>query len=163
MISMVVAVDKNGGIGKDGKMPWHFKEDMQYFRKLTWGHTVLMGRKTYESLPDAYRPLPGRKNIVLTSNANFPVSDGVAVITHPKDIETFCRDGECFVIGGAVTYRLFLPFARRLYVTHIEAEYDTDTVFPFDIEEYFRCVSEQKVVEKGVVLRFCVYERNDSR
>ncbi len=159
MISMVVAVDKNGGIGKDNKMPWHFKEDMKYFRNLTWGHTVIMGRKTYESLPESFRPLPGRKNVVLTSNSAFQVPDGVVVITKPQDIKSFCTGEECFVIGGAVTYKLFLPLADKLYVTHIEAEYDTDTVFPFEIEEYFECVSEKKIVENGVELRFCIYER----
>jgi dihydrofolate reductase len=156
---MVVAMDKNSGIGKNNKMPWHFKEDMKFFRKLTWGHTVIMGRKTYESLPPTYRPLPGRKNIVLTSAKNYDVPKEVVVLNNVDKVLELCKDEECFVIGGAQTYKLFRPYTSKIYVTHIQNEYDVDTYFPFDVNMDFYCVSEDIIVENGIMLKFCLYER----
>jgi len=160
MISMILAVDKNNGLGKNNKLPWHFKEDMKYFRKITWGHTVIMGRKTYESLPSLYRPLPGRKNVVLTANDSYVADKEVKVIKSVEEIKDLCNDKEeCFVIGGASVYKLLLPLAQKLYVTHINASYDVDTFLPFNIDDHFVCISEKKVIENGIELKFCIYSK----
>ncbi|MCL1631776.1 dihydrofolate reductase [Sporolactobacillus sp. CPB3-1] len=127
MISFLLAMDRNQLIGRDNQLPWHLPDDLRYFKKITWGHPIVMGRKTYESIG---RPLPGRENIVLTRNSNFTEKGA----RHFTSVDELMNSGiaygrECFVIGGAAVFKAFMPYADRLYITHIDAEFEGDTYF----------------------------------
>lgn len=126
MLKMIIAMDKNGVIGKDGKMPWHLPNDLSYFKNMTLHHTVVMGRKTFESLG---KPLPERKNIVLTMDENFS-PEGVEVYRNIEEILEKAKKEHIFVIGGAVICEQFLPYTEKLYITQIESEFEGDTYFP---------------------------------
>ena len=129
-ITIVAAIAKNGVIGRDNTLPWRLPEDMKRFKALTMGQAVLMGRKTWESLPDKFRPLPGRFNMVVPPNANYS-AEGAAVVTSIDDaLRAVGDENEVFVIGGAEIYRLALPRAHRLQLTEINVEFDGDTYFP---------------------------------
>lgn len=153
MISAIWAMDKNWLIGKDNDLPWHYPEDLKYFKNVTKGHTVLMGKNTFDSIVSMIgKPLPNRKNIVL-SRGNFSY-DGVQVET---DFDTFIKNNteDLFVIGGKEIYNLTLGYCDRLYITFIDKEYEGNVYFPkFDLNA-FQLVSETKSGD----LRFCVYER----
>ncbi|SFW84953.1 dihydrofolate reductase [Amycolatopsis australiensis] len=125
MIGLVWAQSANGVIGRDGTLPWHLPEDLKHFRTLTAGATVLMGRRTWESLPPRFRPLPGRRNIVLSRTPQ----DGVATFAElPRALAEVSGDG--WVIGGAAVYRAALPFADRIVVTEIRETFEGDTRAP---------------------------------
>jgi len=150
-----VAFDKNRGIGKDNKLPWHYPEDLQYFKTTTSGHTVAMGSKTFASIG---RALPGRKNVVFTRDvdklANVPNievnTDPVAFFTQEKNTLE-----EIFVIGGEKIFELALPLAWRLYVTEIADSYDVDTYFPTVDLTQFTEISRHTSGE----LTYIVYEK----
>ena len=126
-LSLIVAHDDNLLIGRDGDLPWRLPNDLKHFKALTLGHTVLMGRKTWESLPR--RPLPGRDNRVLSRDAAY-IADGARVYTQLSEALTPPAQGELFVIGGAALYQLCLPLATRLYVTEVKTKLAGDTYFP---------------------------------
>ncbi len=128
MISFVVAVSKNGVIGREGGLPWHISSDLKRFKEITMGKPVVMGRKTWESLPR--RPLPGRRNIVITRSKDF-VADGAEVAATPEEALRLSGDvPEVAVIGGGEIYRLFWPLVDRLYLTEVDLEVGGDTHFP---------------------------------
>jgi dihydrofolate reductase len=128
VISLVVAVSKNGVIGRDGGLPWHISSDLKRFKAITMGKPVIMGRKTWESLPK--RPLPGRRNIVLT-RASHSIGEGAEMVSSPADALALVQDvEEMCVIGGGEIYRQFLPLAQRIYLTEVDLEVDGDTQFP---------------------------------
>ena len=157
MISLVVAHSANRVIGRDGGLPWHLPGDLRRFRELTTGHAVVMGRRTYESLPDAFRPLPNRRNVVLTSDPAYR-ADGAEVVT---DLDAALA-GPCFVIGGGEIYAQALPHAARVYATEIEAELDGDTFFPALPEGEWRCVERsERIVEHGHAYTFTIHDRVD--
>ena len=137
-ISMIAAVGKNLELGKNNDLIWHFKEDMKFFKKTTMGHPVIMGRKTFESLPKA---LPGRKNIVISANPEYK-ADGAEVVTSVEEAIKLAEteDTDAFVIGGGRIYNEFLPYADNLYLTEINAECpDADTYFPdFNKSDYIK-------------------------
>ena len=123
----VVAMDADRAIGLNNGIPWRLKEDLQLFKRLTMGHPILMGRKTWESLG---RPLPGRQNIVLTRNADY-VAEGAVVITDIAQLEQMeLLDAEIMVIGGAQLYAQMLPQMQRLHVSEVEGSHKADTWFP---------------------------------
>lgn len=159
MISMIAAVGERGVIGKDGDMPWHLPNDLQFFKRTTGGHAIVMGRKTFESIG---RPLPKRRNIVLTRSAKFK-ADGVEIIHNFSEMERLVRDEEeFFVIGGATIYEQLMPLADRLYITKIHEAFDGDTFFPTIDESEWEVVSteEGKVDEKNRHPHtFITYER----
>ncbi|HUA74963.1 MAG TPA: dihydrofolate reductase [Solirubrobacteraceae bacterium] len=158
MISLVVARSSNGAIGRDGELPWRLPSDMKRFRELTSGGVVVMGRRTYESLPDAFRPLPDRRNLVLSSDAGYE-ADGAEVFAD-LDSALTAAGKECFVIGGERTYREALALAERAYVTEVEEEVDGDTFFPALAAGEWRCVERgEPLHENGYSFVFCVYER----
>ena len=136
-INLIWAQDKNGGIGKNGKLPWHIPEDLKFFKRVTMGHPVIMGRKTYHSIGAA---LPGRTNIVVPRNKDFEAADADVVhdlseaLTKAKATEELWRpDGgreEIFVIGGADIYGQALPEAQRIYMTEVHQEHPGDAFFP---------------------------------
>jgi dihydrofolate reductase len=117
---------QNGVIGRDNALPWRLPEDLKRFKAFTLGKTLLMGRKTYESIG---RPLPGRANLVLTRDRGFR-APGVVVVHSVEEALAHAADNELVAIGGAEIYRLVLPFARRLYLTHVHADVPGDTYFP---------------------------------
>lgn len=130
-LSLIVATANNRVIGRENKMPWHLPNDLKYFKRVTMGKTVIMGRKTYDSIG---RPLPGRSNIVVTRQADWQ-PDGVKVVHSLAEgisyAESLLRDAEeVIVIGGAQIYRAALPQAQRLYLTEIHADFEGDTFFP---------------------------------
>ena len=125
MISMIVAVARNGVIGHANDLIWHISEDLRRFKAITTGHPVIMGRKTFESIG---RPLPGRTNVVISRNENFRPEGCLVVDSFEKAVAMFPPDEEAFVIGGAQVYAQALPIADRLYLTEID--YEGDTRFP---------------------------------
>ncbi|TWF94860.1 dihydrofolate reductase [Saccharopolyspora dendranthemae] len=125
MIGLVWAQSSTGVIGRDGTMPWHLPEDLKHFRTTTAGATVLMGRRTWESLPPRFRPLPGRRNLVLSRTPQ----DGAD--TFPDLTQALASaSGDVWVIGGAAVYRAALPLADRIVVTEIREPFDGDTYAP---------------------------------
>lgn len=160
ILSMIVAHAYNRVIGKDNDMPWHLPADLAYFKKTTLGKPIVMGRKTYESIG---RPLPGRKNIVISRDLTYQ-ADGIDVVSSIEEAITKAGDvEEIMVIGGGAIYTHCLPVAQRLYITHINADIDGDTQFPYyDTEnDWQKISSELKVAEdkNAYQLDFCVYER----
>lgn len=125
----VVAMAADRAIGLGGTMPWHLSEDLKLFKRLTMGHPVLMGRKTWESL-GKWKPLPGRQNIVLTRDATFE-AEGAVVIHDIAELEHITlQDAEVMVIGGAQIYALMLPHLTALHVSEVQGTYEADTYFP---------------------------------
>ncbi|MBH0026630.1 type 3 dihydrofolate reductase [Pseudoalteromonas sp. SWN29] len=127
IISMIAAMANNRVIGLDNKMPWHLPADLQHFKKVTTGKPVIMGRKTFESIG---RPLPGRRNIIITRNREY-TAQGIEVVTTPEAaLELVCAVEEVMIIGGGNIYEQFLPKAERLYLTFIDLDIKGDTQFP---------------------------------
>lgn len=159
MVSLIVARDQHGAIGRDGGLPWHLPSDLRRFRELTTGHAVVMGRKTFDSLPAAVRPLPNRRNVVLSRDPEYRPPEPVAV---HRSLEAALEDtgGSCFVIGGAQIYALAVPLADRIYVTEVESAAGGDVFFPPLREDDWRCVDESPPHhENGHSFRFRVLER----
>lgn len=134
-IAIIVAMDRNRAIGLRGDMPWRLSADLKRFKKITMGHPVIMGRKTFESLPGG--ALPGRKNIVITKSTGFN-AENVIVAESPERALDLCSDaGKVFVIGGGIIYRHFINIADLLYLTVIQHDYQADTWFPeFNTSEF---------------------------
>lgn len=153
---MIAAIGKNNELGKGNDLIWHFKEDMKFFKETTMGHSVIMGRKTFESLPKA---LPGRKNIVITRDSAYS-ADGICTVSSPEEAIAAADTGEVFIIGGGCIYNLFLPKADKLYLTEIEAEEpDADTYFPdFDKNDYTKKEIAHYDVN-GTTFSHIVYEK----
>lgn len=133
-ISLIAAIGKNNEIGLDNKLLWDIKEDMNWFRKHTKNKVVVMGRKTYESIG---KPLKGRVNVVLTRNSDYNPHPDVLVRKDISEITfEFRNELEVMVIGGETIYKQFMPFANRLYITHVNHEFKADSFFPdFDTED----------------------------
>lgn len=127
-ISMIAAMAKNRVIGKDNKMPWHLSADLKHFKSVTLGKPVIMGRKTYESIGKA---LPGRKNIVITTNQAYSLSDAIVVHSCDSALRIASLEApEVMIIGGGAIYEAFLPKAEQLFLTFIDLEIEGDTQFP---------------------------------
>lgn len=127
LITLVVAHATNRAIGKDNQLLWHLPNDLKFFKKITTGHTVIMGRKTFESIG---RPLPNRRNIVITRNKHVQ-AEGVEVVASIKEaIQKCVNEVEIFFIGGGEIYRQILPIANRIYLTLVHTSMDADTFFP---------------------------------
>jgi dihydrofolate reductase len=156
VIACVVAHSRNRVIGRDGGLPWHLPADLRRFRELTSGHAVVMGRKTYESLPDRFRPLPNRRNLVLSRDPSY-APPGAEVFPDLAAALAACS-GDCFVIGGGSTYAEALSVADRVYATEIDADIEGDTFFP-ELSGWRRVESTAPETENGHAFSFCVYER----
>jgi len=156
MISLIVAFDQNQLIGSENRLPWHFKEDLKYFKETTMNHDILMGRVTFESIL-AYRnqPLPGRHHIVLTHSKTYDFEDVTVINDLNHFLKSYDSQKELFVIGGSSVYKQALPFANRLYITHIAKQFSGDTYFPVIDWTKWSLIKENTVGE----LRFAVYER----
>jgi dihydrofolate reductase len=162
-VALVWAQARDGVIGRDGVLPWHLPEDLAHFRALTRGATVVMGRTTWESLPDRFRPLPGRRNVVLSRRADFR-AEGAEV---RADLAAALPDGgesTVWVIGGAQVYAAALPLADRLVVTEIDETVDGDAYAP-RIGDGWQRVSQDPpegwhTSTSGLRYRFCDYRRS---
>jgi dihydrofolate reductase len=128
MISIIVAISEDNGIGFGNELLWRIPEDMKRFKRLTYGNTVIMGKKTWESLPK--RPLPGRINIVITDNPQDKFEGSITVFSIEEALKACKENAENFIIGGGSIYRQFMPFADRLYITHIHKKAPADIYFP---------------------------------
>lgn len=159
MYSIIVAMDQNRVIGYKNQLPWRLPKDLEYVRKTTWGHPIVMGRKNFESIG---KPLPGRKNIVLTRNRDYR-AEGCHVVHSVEDVFRLCdSEEEVFIFGGAEIYRLFFPYVNRLYITKIFHAFEGDTFFPEYREEEWIEVFRQKGVkdkENPYDYVFMIYER----
>lgn len=140
-ISLIAAMSENRVIGRDGQLPWHMPADLAHFKRLTMGHHVIMGRRTFESMGKA---LPGRTNIVITRQQGWR-ADGV-MVAHTLDeaVEASRQEDEVFVLGGAEIFRLAMPRARRIYLTLIHARIEGDTFFPEIDERLWKLVSDER-------------------
>ncbi len=142
MISLIFAMGKDNSIGYKNKMPWHLPADLAYFKKVTMGQPVIMGRKTFESLG---RPLPGRTNIVITRNKEF-LHEGCIIVHSVEKAKELTKDKDCFIIGGAEIYDAFMPIADKMYITEIDSCFEADTFFPqIDYNKWKLVVSEPGV------------------
>ena len=129
---MIAAVAENGVIGKDNDLVWNLPDDMRYFVEKTRGRHVIMGRKNFESIPEKFRPLPNRPNIILSRNTDYH-ADGCTTVSDLETALNIARDNqeeEAFIIGGAQIYKMGLDHANRMYITEVKASFDGDTFFP---------------------------------
>ena len=152
--AIISALDQNRGIGKNNQLPWHLSADLKHFAATTKGGTVIMGRKTWESLPEAYRPLKDRLNIVV-SRGGLELPDGV-LLAHSLDEALGLAQNKTFVIGGATLYAEAIrhPACTELYLTQIEGQHDCDAFFP-EIPEAFRLADQsEQMEEKGIHFSF---------
>ena len=130
MLSIIVAKANNNVIGGNNKLLWHLSKDLKRFKEITTGNTIIMGRKTFESLP---KVLPNRHHVILTSNKNYKVdSDSVTIVNNIEEIVDKYKDSveEAFIIGGGEIYNLLLPYTNKLYLTRIYKDFEGDTYFP---------------------------------
>jgi dihydrofolate reductase len=158
-LTVIAAVARNGVIGRDNALPWHLPADLRHFRALTMGHAVVMGRKTWESLPDKFRPLPGRHNIVVTRNSGYAAA-GATVVTSLADAVAAASGSDAFVIGGAELYRAALAQADRLELTEIARDYEGDTYFPArDPAQWRETARDAQRDDSGLDFAFVSYRR----
>ncbi|EIJ78565.1 Dihydrofolate reductase [Bacillus methanolicus PB1] len=145
MISLIWAMDENRVIGKDNKLPWHLPEDLKFFKRVTMGHPIAMGRKTHDSIG---RNLPGRENIVITRQKDFQC-DGCTVLHSVQELVDYAaeKNEEVFVIGGAEIFKQILPFADRLYLTQIRNKFKGDTFFPELNMEDWELITQEKGIK----------------
>jgi dihydrofolate reductase len=165
MINIIVAMSNNSVIGKNNTLPWHLPTDLKYFKDTTNGHTVVMGRKCWESIPDKYRPLSNRKNIVLSRNKDY-VAKGATVI---NDLEQILSSNETnheqiFIIGGAELYKEAFKYANKLFLTQIFQDVDGDITLEGLISKDW-CLYEGSEIyeENGFKFRFELYQKNDKK
>ena len=162
MISIIVAVSEDWGIGKDNELLWHISEDLKRFKRLTSGNTVIMGKRTWESLPK--RPLPGRKNIVLTDKEDELIENSVTAYSIEDALGKCEKDEEIFIIGGGSIYRQFMPVADRLFITHVHKKAEADIYFP-EIDLNIWEITEKEEFktngENSIPYTYAIYERKN--
>lgn len=161
MLSIIVAKARNNIIGKDNQLIWHLPEDLKRFKQLTTGHTIIMGRKTFESLG---KVLPERKHIVFSQNPDFKIHDeNVQVVHSMLEIQEYIEnEEENFVIGGAMIYNLLMPYVTKMYVTEIAQDFEGDAFFPRIDTNIWREISREKGIkdEKNPLdYEYAVYEK----
>ena len=156
-VNLIYARARNGVIGRDGALPWHLPEDLAYFKRLTSGCPVIMGRKTWDSLPPRFRPLPGRNNIVVTRQTGWQ-AEGATPVSSLDAALDLCRHAEdVWVIGGAQIYAQALPIADRAVVTELELEVAGDALAP-ELGEAWRVAEREEHVSKsGVAFAWVIY------
>jgi dihydrofolate reductase len=159
-VSLVAAVARGRVIGRNGTIPWQIPEDVARFKSATTGHAVVMGRRTWESLPNRFRPLPGRRNVVVTRNATWSAEGAERVGSVEEALALLEREEAVFVIGGAEIYAAALPHADQLLLTEIDLDVEGDTLFPEWKAAAFREVArEPHVTGEGAAFAFVTYER----
>ena len=161
MLSIVVAKAKNNIIGKDNKLVWNLPEDMKHFKELTDGHTIIMGRKTFESIG---RVLPNRKHIIFSQNPDLKINnENVQVVHSLLEIQELIEEkDEAFVIGGSMIYNFLMPYVKKMYITEINEEFDGDTFFPKINTDIWKETKREKGIkneENNLDYDFVTYER----
>ena len=163
-VVLVAAVARNGVIGRDGGLPWRLPEDVRRFKGLTTGHAVVMGRRTWDSLPERFRPLPGRRNVVVTRNAAWSASHAERAGCVEEALALLAGEERVFVIGGATVYAEALPLADELVLTEIDADVEGDTFFPeWDRSAFVEVSREQREAADGTRFAFVTYVRRPPR
>ena len=160
VVSIIAAVADNGVIGRDQDLPWHLPADLKRFKRITSGHHMIMGRKTWESI--GCRPLPGRPTIVVTRSRSYSAENARVANSVIRAIEMAAQDDEAFIAGGEGIYRAALPIADRMYITRIHADFEGDTRFPDFDPSRWRVVSEERHEpddKNRYPYTFLVYER----
>ncbi|HLG07091.1 MAG TPA: dihydrofolate reductase [Gaiellaceae bacterium] len=159
-VSLVAAVARGGVIGRKNTIPWRIPEDAQHFRTLTMGHPVVMGRRTWDSLPDRFRPLPGRRSVVVTRNPAWHADGAERAGSLDDALRLLEGAPQVFVIGGAELYATALPLTDELLLTEVDAEVEGDTYFPeWDRTAFEETTREERVSEDGTPFAFVTYER----
>lgn len=158
-VSLLAAVARGGVIGRGGTIPWRLPEDMARFRELTMGHAVVMGRRTWDSLPERFRPLPGRKNVVVTRNPEWSAEGAERAGSLEEALELVAHEKHVFVIGGAEIYAAALPLADEILLTEIELDVEGDTFFPEWSQEEFVETSRERRASGDTPFAFVKYER----
>ncbi len=157
-LHLIFARSANGVIGKDGGLPWHLPEDLAHLKRLTTGHPVVMGRKTWDSLPARFRPLPGRLNIVVTRQPRWH-ADGALRAASLEDALALCpADADAWVLGGAEIYRVALPLSHSAVVTEIDAEFAGDAKAPVLGTEWRETRREAHTAANGLKFSFVTYQ-----
>lgn len=159
MISIIVAVSDDLGIGRNNDLLWDIPQDMKRFKKLTTGNTVIMGKRTWESLPK--RPLPNRRNIVISDRPG-EIIDGAVMAYSIDDAVSKCNEGEeAFIIGGGSIYRQFMPVADRLYITHVHSRTPADVYFPEIDNKVWEAIEKEAfpATESAPAYTYIIYER----
>jgi dihydrofolate reductase len=157
-LGIIYARAANGVIGKDNAMPWHLPEDLAHFKRTTLGAPVIMGRKTWDALPPRFRPLPGRRNIVLTRDAAWSAPGAERAASLDEAVALCGEAGRTWVIGGAETYRLALPRADLAVVTEIEADFEGDAFAPELGVNWRETARERHVAADGLAFSFVTYQ-----
>jgi dihydrofolate reductase len=159
MISIIVAVSEDLGIGKNNELLWHIPEDLRRFKRLTYGKTVIMGRRTWESLPR--KPLPGRKNVVITDIPHESFNEAVTAYSIDDALGKCEKEEEIFIIGGGSIYRQFMTLADRLYITHVHKKTPADVYFPKINPKTWKVVEKEEFkTENGLIqYTYLIYER----
>lgn len=154
----ILAVASNDVIGKDNDLPWQLPTDMKHFKNTTNGHTVVMGRKCYESIPEKYRPLPNRRNVILTRNEDY-IQEGAEIVHSLDDALALSSEGDVFIAGGAEIYKQVLDFADELIITRIKEEVEGDIYFDWYNKMGWELKSESDIIkENGFTYTIQTYE-----
>ncbi len=156
MISVIVAVANDNVIGGNGNLLWHIREDLQMFKRVTSGHPVVMGRKTFESIG---RPLPNRTNVVITRQRDYKIEGCVVVHSLDEATEMFPPEEEIFIIGGGEIYAQAMPLAQKFYLTRVHASFDGDTRFPDWNRADWHLVLSEPHLDTQIPFEFEVFER----
>jgi dihydrofolate reductase len=162
MISIIVAVSEDLGIGKDNELLWHISEDLKRFKRLTTGNAVIMGKKTWESLPK--KPLPNRKNIVLTDNPHETIDNAITAYSLEDSLAKCTPGEEIFIIGGGSIYRQFMPIADRLYITHVHKKAPADIYFPEIDRSIWEIIEKEKFKtdeSNDIPYTYTIYKRKN--
>lgn len=152
---------ENRGIGKDGDLPWHIPEDLKRFKRLTVDHPVIMGRKTWESIPQKYRPLPDRTNIILTRSSDYTADGAVVCNSLPSALKAAAEHDEVvYIIGGESVYKKALELEKvdRLELTFVEGTFECDTFFP-EFGDEFKEVAREEYSDHSPPFTFCTFEK----
>lgn len=156
----MAAIARGGVIGRGGTLPWHLPEDMARFRELTMEHPVVMGRRTWDSLPDRFRPLPGRRNVIVTRNERWAAGGAERVGSLEDALELLEDEPQAFVIGGGELFAEALPVVDELRLTEIDLEVEGDTFFPpWDRNAFVEVSRESRVSMDGTPFSFVTYKR----
>ena len=158
-VGLIWAQSRNGVIGKDGVMPWHLPEDLAHFKRTTLSHPVIMGRRTWDSIPPRFRPLPGRRNIVVTRQADWHEKGAQCSSSLREALQQCENSNQVWVIGGAQIYAQALPLADELVVTEIDAAFDGDAHAPAIGPDWREVARERIVAASGLPLSFVIWHR----
>lgn len=156
-ISIIVAIGKDSEIGNNNQLLWHISNDLKHFKEITTGKPVIMGKNTWLSLP--FRPLPKRRNIVLTSDKAAVLEGAELMHSIEQVVDAIAAEEEVFIMGGAMVYKQFMPLASKMYITHVDANFEADTWFPeIDAHEWALSEKSEQFADEKSGLSYCFAE-----